>query len=173
MNARFLWSLVWNERVLEAVLTARQIGIERIDVRTLSLIGQHAKDALGRYASRCQSRRLVLDIIDFQIELIPEIDPWRPRLEQEKDFDDDDLPLVDLDPLLDAALGGALVAISSEFDRIDPERLKKLEGEEVMKVARSGAQIGVERAQQSLRNALEKADRQLLGRSALGPATSA
>lgn len=172
MNARFLWSLVWNERVLEAVLTARHIGLERIPPKTLSLIGQHARDALGRYASRCQSRRIILDIIDFQPSLVPEIDPWRPRIGDDKDFDDEEVPVLDFNPVLDAALGGALVAISTEFEHVAPERLEKLDGEQVMDVARKGAQFAMERAQTSLRSVLEKADKRLVG-SDRGASTSA
>lgn len=164
MNSRLLWSLVWNERVLEAVLTARNIGIERVGAQTLSLIGQHARDALGRYASRCQSVKLVIDLFEFNRELIPEIDPWRPRLADDKTFDDDDLPVFDFGPALDAALGGALVAIGGEFDRLDPKRMEALEGEQVMAVAQKGAQIAFDRARGSIRVSLDKANQRLLGR---------
>lgn len=163
MNSRLLWSLVWNERVLEAVLTARNIGIDRVGAHTLALIGQHARDALGRYASRCQSMRLILDLLEFNRELIPEIDPWRPRLD-DKTFDDDHLPVFDFGPVLEAALGGALVAISSEFERIPPKRLDELEADQVMGVAQKGAQIAVDRARASVRVALDQANQRLVGR---------
>lgn len=164
MNSRLLWSLVWNERVLEAVLTARNIGIERVGPQTLSLIGQHARDALGRYASRCQSVKLIIDLFEFNRALIPEIDPWRPRLADDKTFDDDDLPVFDFGPVLDAALGGALVAIGSEFERLEPKRLEALEGEQVMAVAQKGAQFAFDRARASIRVSLDKANQRLLGR---------
>lgn len=72
--------------------------------------------------------------------------------------------MFDFGPVLDAALGGALVAIGGEFERLEPKRLEALEGEQVMAVAQKGAQIAFDRARESIRVSLDKANRRLLGR---------
>ena len=162
MNSRLLWTLVWHEHVLESVLTARMVGLERVSARTLSLIGKHARDALGRYASQCQSAKIIIDLIEVNDPLIPWIDPWRPRLEKEPDLDDDELPMFDGKPMLDAALGGALVAIADQYPEPSPEAIEKLDSDEVAEVARRGAGIALERAQKSLRAGLKRLDKSFL-----------
>lgn len=156
MNSRLLWILVWHEHVLESVLTARSIGIDRVSARVLGLIGGHARDVLGRYASRCESVRIILDLIEVNDPLIPWIDPWQPRLEDEPSLDDGELPLIDINPMLEAALGGALVSIANDFPGLNEKQLDKLQGEQVMERARKGATAGYEKARQSLGASLER-----------------
>lgn len=161
MNSRLLWYAMSNGRVLESVLTTRSVGIERVNVRALSLVGRHARDVLGRFVSRCQSQRIILDVIADIPELIAEIDPWNPVVD-DKRGDEDDLPLLDLAPMLDAALGGSLVMLNEQFPDGDVEDMEKLRTEEVLGVARKGAAIAFDRARQSLQRSLRQASGALL-----------
>lgn len=162
MNARLLWHLVMSEHVLESVLTAREIGLSKVKVHVLALIGRHARDVLGRYASRCQSVRLIIDILQVRPKLIPEIDPWRHPWDERVDLDDDDLPMFDVSPMLDAALGGALVAINEAFGDVAPDKFDKLDERKVLQAAIKGAGVAMERAEVSFKSSFEKAGRILL-----------
>jgi len=155
MNSRLLWNLVWSDRVLEAVLTARNVGITKVGASTLSLIGRHARDVLGRYAGRCQSVKLILDIV-VDWPLFKEIDPWPPFDPAIRELDDEEVHLVDLWPALDAALGGALVKIADDYPEESGGMTKKLKPEAVMKSAREGAAIALERVEKSARVSIEK-----------------
>lgn len=158
LRSSILVSLVLKDRVLEAVLTAQGIGLDRISPKVLSVIGAHARDVLGRYAGQCQSREIILDLIE--VEWHRYVDPWVPigppgpepfREEFEA------LPLVDLGPMLDAAFGGALVAISNEFLNEDAERLAKIKPDRIFNVARKGASVAIEKSREALERALTEA----------------
>ncbi len=95
MNSRLIWWVVWNEHVLEFVLTSRSVGIEKTNARTLALIGRHAKDVLGRFAGRCQSAKIIIDLIEVRDPLYPWIDPWRPFEEKDPVSDDDEIVVFD------------------------------------------------------------------------------
>lgn len=117
MRRRILWWLVWYERVLEAVLTRPDVELRKADLTILFDIGRHARDVLGLYASQCQSRRLALDLI---VKYVPRdffwrLDPWIPIPRKPRIPEPDPVPWFDYEPLLDAALGGALVAIREQF----------------------------------------------------------
>ena len=161
MNSRLLWHVMSDGRVLESVLTTRSVGIERVNVRALSLIGRHARDVLGRFVSRCQSQRIILDLIADIPDLVAQVDPWDPVI-NDKDEEGDDLPLFDLTPMLDAALGGSLVMLNEQFPDGDVADLEKLRTEEVLGVARKGAGVALQRARQSLQRSLREAGSTLL-----------
>lgn len=153
INSRLQWSIVWDERVLEAVLVAADIKLDRIEPHVLGWIGRHARDVLGRYAGQCQGLRIVLDlIIPRWPKLVPGIDPW---WDGPRPLDDglDGLPWVDASPLLDVALGAALVALREAFP--DPASIRgvDIEGVKLQQVLIDGASRGVERAAESLAKA--------------------
>lgn len=160
LRSSILVSLVLKDRVLEAVLTAQGIGLDRLSPKVLSIIGAHARDVLGRYAGQCQSREIIIDLI--AVEWHRFVDPWIP-IDPDPPGPDpfrddfDALPLVDFGPMLDAALGGALVAISNEFLDEDPKRLAKIESDRVFEVARKGASIAVDKSREALERALTEA----------------
>jgi hypothetical protein len=158
MRSRFLWSLVYSHRVLESVLTTRQVGLRDLHPKTLLLIGRHARDAMGLVASRCETVRLVLVLIPERWrELIPHIDPWVVREEMDERLRGDEVPWVDLSLALDMALGGALAAINEEFGIPSPERAEKIGEDELMKVARKGADQTLDVAIRSMRKSLDLA----------------
>jgi hypothetical protein len=110
---KLIWSLLYQHRVLEAVLTTPAIALDRADATLLYEIGIHARDVLNRAASRCQSLQIVFDLVRPEIpQLIAEIDPWAPPPpEPGPPFP----PFANPGPLLDIALGGALLALREEF----------------------------------------------------------
>jgi hypothetical protein len=110
---KLFWGLLYQHRVMEAVLATPELSIERANVSLYYQIGSHARDVLGKSATRCQSLRFVIDLLWPEIpELIPEIDPWIPPLPEP---DPPTPPWVDPTPLLSVALGGALVALREAF----------------------------------------------------------
>ena len=155
MNSRLMWSLIWSDRVLEAVLTARDIGLTKVGASTLSLIGKHARDVLGRHVGHCQTVKLILDVV-IDRPLFREIDPWPPFDADVRTLDDDEVQLIDLWPVLDAALGGALVKISEDFPEESGDMTKSLKPEAIMKSGRAGAAIALDRVERSAKVSIEK-----------------
>ncbi len=157
MNSRLHWSLLWDERVLEAVLTRTDVALANTDLHVVRLIGVHARDVLGRLAGRCQSVRLVLDLIQRRWpRLIPEIDPWWPEPEPLRESFDG-VGWLDASPLFDIALGGALLALREAFPEPDEKALAGLEPERLEKVLQGGAETAIERALKSLASSGELA----------------
>jgi len=156
MNSRLYWTLLWDERVMEAVLTTTDIKLASTQSHVLQLIGRHARDVLGRYAGRCQSVRLALDLIRYRLpRLIPDIDPWWPEPGPLREkFDGVDW--LDGSPLMDIAIGSALVALREAFPEPDEKNVRELEGERLEKVLIDGASQGIELALKSLSTSAEQ-----------------
>lgn len=111
---KLFWGLLYQHRIMEAVLTTPDLSLERANVSLLYEIGTHARDVLGLATSRCQALELILDLLRPKIpELIPEIDPWEPPIPDPDPAPR--LPWFDPTPLLNIALGGALVALREDF----------------------------------------------------------
>ncbi|MCE7937444.1 hypothetical protein DCC79_03110 [bacterium] len=141
------WQLVYADRIMEAALIDPDVALEQIPVSTLLSIGIHARDAFGRRASQCQTIEWLLDwIIDVAPMLVEWIDPWEPltqlRLEKEASGP---LPMVDPMPLVDVALGAALVAMRQAFP-YPPERMSARQDEAAFEAAMDGARTGFRRA---------------------------
>jgi len=167
INGKLLVAALHHDRVLEAVLTTRDVPIDKVGPGTLRLIGRHARDVLGRYASRCESRRLILDlVIPEYLELVPEIDPWRPRLAEESENVEEEyaadgvgpVTWVDGDQFLDFSLGGALLVISENIGDLDGQDEAPSE-DLVAELARKGGGLGLERAFASLDEGIASAVR--------------
>lgn len=162
-NERIYWQLLWHHRVVEAVMTRSDVTVGEADVRLLFDIGRHARDVLGKIAGQCLSWRLALDLA---IPLLTEdlrllLDPWAPGAPPEPD-----LPWFDPEPLLDAALGGALLAMRERLPAPAPEaRLAaRAEAEEVLGgVAERGAAVAMQASQRSLRESTDRFVGTLLG----------
>jgi hypothetical protein len=145
---RFVWwQLVYGDRIMEAALTSPDIPLERIPTVTLMHIGTHARDAFGRRASQCQTIEWLIDWLrDLNLIEIAWIDPWDPitklRLEKEEDLP---LPIFDPMPLVDVALGAALVAMRQNFPFPPPEPTDEYDAA-AMEAVEKGARFGFERA---------------------------
>lgn len=127
MNTRMIWDLLWHHRVIEAVSTRTDISFDLADARYVLDVGRHARDVLGKHASKCQSRRIGLDILEphFEDWVVKALDPWSPRPDEAPD--PDSIPWTTLEPILDLAIGGALIALREEFPEPDPEMRDKAE----------------------------------------------
>lgn len=166
MNARLSWSLVWSDRVMEAVLSTADIKVADVDSRIFAIIGRHARDVLGRFAGQCQSVSLILDLVLRRAipELIPEIDPWIPEPpELRKRFDG--IEWFDASPILDIAFGAALVALREAFPQPDEKASRDLETEKVVEVMSHGARVGLERGFESMASATRLVEREMRQRN--------
>jgi hypothetical protein len=145
---RFIWwQLVYADRIMEAALTSPDIALERIPAETLMYIGTHARDAFGRRASQCQTLEWLIDWIkDWKLIEVVWIDPWDPvtRLRLEKEGDGP-LPTIDPMPLVDVALGAALVAMRQAFP-YPPEKMDARQDTAAMRAAQKGASYGMQLA---------------------------
>jgi hypothetical protein len=152
MNSRLWWELLWSDRIVEATLERADQRLDEISTRHLLHIGVHARDVLGRLAGACQSVHWILPWFEeVYIELVPHIDPWR-GWDPERLREDPPLPFLDLQPLIDVAVGGALVALREAYpyppgDRAAVEELDPA-------VAFTGASVGLRRGLAELSDGL-------------------
>lgn len=156
MNARLLWWTVFSDRVLEAVLTTRTVKLAQVSTHTLWLIGRHARDVLGRFASQCQTRRLAIDIFPVALaERLPGLDPWFDPPDDDDRKPDVDAPWIDMSAALDVGLGAALVALNEDFDNPTAKSVEKVKDEAIVESAQRGAEAGLKAAFASFRKASE------------------
>lgn len=154
IRSSLLLSVAVNERVHEAVLTTSGAKIGKLNVKTIWLIGRHARNALGRFASQCQTHRLILDLIIPEISWRDFIDPWGPLKRDDLEDEITRLPLMDLSPVLDVVLGAAVVSVYNAFFEKDRKTLEKLSAEKVQEAGYAGAKEGLELAQRHLEETL-------------------
>lgn len=149
MNNRTIWDLLHNGRVIEAVSTRPDVTFEMADARYVFDVGRHARDVLGNYASQCQSRRLAIDILEPHVsrELLERLDPWWDRIEEYRDAES--VPWTNPDPILDLALGGALIGLREEFPEPDPEMRDEVE-EVIDEVVAQGVRKALDMALESV-----------------------
>lgn len=157
MRSRILWGLLWHHRVIEAVATHTEVSLQKISARLVLDIGRHARDVLGLYAGRCQSRSLVLDLIRVHIprDFLIKLDPWIPIPKPKPGPDPDPVPWFDPDPILDLALGGALAALREEFSVPDIEIRDRAE-KVIDEVVERGVRFGVDLATRSMRTSSQR-----------------
>ncbi len=171
------WSaLVFIDSVRFAEIYNPQITLETAKLYDYLIVGRHAKDAIGKFASRCQSTRWVFDFIrDLVLEPIwvNPLDPWAIRVEEgeagdRKDKIEPPRPnAVDLSWIADAAFGGAILAIRQEFFPLDERRFAKITDDVLAKVIATGGQRALDAAAGTLkeeRAALDAAARSLTAR---------
>lgn len=142
---RFIWwEIVFADRIVEATLTSPDIQLERIPASTLMHIGIHARDVFGRRASQCQTLQWVFDWAREFIEVVW-IDPWDPITRVRLKEGDAPLPIWDPMPLVDVALGAALVSLRQQFP-FPPEKITDEHMDAALKVVRKGAKFGMQLA---------------------------
>lgn len=109
---------------------------------------------IGRFADQCQRFRLVIDLIlpEIGFELIPDINLWRP-FEGKRRAYTEDVPSIDLQNLLDVALGGALLRVSEQMQET---RSEDIEDAAVEKLASSGAVDGLNLGMRSFQEVVGK-----------------
>lgn len=134
-------------------------------VNDLIIIGRHARDTLGRYASQCQSYRWLIDLVLARIPVrrwIDPIDPWSPVEEfEEGDPRQNDAELhtlVDLEWMGEAALGGAVLALREKLFPLDKAGLERLDDDALDKLVDMGAATAIRTAGQFLHEGLRGLD---------------
>lgn len=142
---RFIWwEIVFADRIVEATLTSPDIPLASIPPSTLMHIGIHARDVFARRASQCQTLQWVFDWARDFIE-VAWIDPWDPITQVRLEKGDAPLPTLDVMPLVDVALGAALVSMRQQFP-FPPEKLSNEHDEAALKVVQKGTKYGMELA---------------------------
>jgi hypothetical protein len=157
---KLLWGLLYQHRIMEAVFATPDVTLERANVKTLYEIGVFARDVLGRSASRCQSERIIIDLVWPRLpDLIPDLDPWFPF--PEPGPDPPPVPWLDPTPLLTLALGGALIALREAFPFPDPELAEQVDKEGDALIERGaayGLRLGLESFAESLKAQQEQVE---------------
>ncbi len=138
------WEMIFSDHLIEATLTSPDIALEKIPPSTLMHIGIHARDVFGRRAGRCQSLEW---LIDWSREFIDVawLDPWDPITRFQLLKGDPPLPAIDPMPMLDVALGAALISMRQQF----PFPVEKITDEHdkiAMEAMSKGARFGIELA---------------------------
>ena len=149
MNSRLLVRALFTDRVIEANFTTTEVSLGELEAVSIWHLGRYARDVLGRFAGRCQTLRLVLDLVwpEFDPELLPEIDPWLPSLDAaDRRSIRKEVPFVDVHDSLDVALGAALVRLRESID--DPR--DPSDEDSIWKLASKGASEGMRISADSL-----------------------
>lgn len=135
-HSRHWLDLVFAERIMEASLLSPDAKFETIPSEVFRSIGIHARDVLGRRASQCQTLVWTLDWLKgVWPEIAVLVDPWAPwppRAPRPP------LPWYDLQPWIDVALGGALVAVRQALPYPPPSTTAR-DFDESARVAMAGA----------------------------------
>jgi hypothetical protein len=135
------WQLVYADRLMEAALPDPNLPFEKMELSTFLSIGTHARDAFGRRASKCQTLEWILDFFTPILpEIKPWVDPWGPW-EAKKGLEFP-LPVIDPMPIIDVALGAALVSMRQEFP-YPPEKFTDRIDQAALKMATAGARQGL------------------------------
>lgn len=140
-NRLVWWEIVFTDRLIEATLTSPEIPLERIPASTLMHIGIHARDVFGRRASQCQTLEWLIDWSRRFIE-VAWLDPWDPITRVQLEKGDPPLPAVDPMPMVDVALGAALVSMRQQFP-FPPEKIGEKQDEAALKAITKGAEYGM------------------------------
>ena len=136
------WEVIFSERLIEATLTSPDIALERIPPSTLMHIGIHARDVFARRAGQCQTLEWLIDWLRPYIEVVW-LDPWDPITRFQLEKGDAPLPAVDPMPMVDVALGAALVSMRQQF-AFAPEKLGDKHDQAALKAIAKGARYGID-----------------------------
>ena len=162
INSGWITWLLRKGRVMEAVLTRTDLESSDLAIHNYWEIGKHARDVLGRYASRCQTRKLVLDLVWPEFEIpIPSIDPWVMDTRREAKVSErigGGINWINGDHLLDAAFGAAIASVN---DRFGDKYEERIDSDAVRKLAQKGARKGMEEALEVFNLSLENVMKQL------------
>jgi hypothetical protein len=143
-----IWIIIWHHRLLESVTPGLPLKLSDLSLPEIVWIGRHARDVLDKFARQCQSHDWIIDITKpiLPPDIWDLLNPWHPKPPKPEP---DPLPWFDPEPLMDIALGGAIVAIREEFP--DPNNINVSKAEQdVEALIEKGAKIAVTRSSKSL-----------------------
>jgi hypothetical protein len=143
MRWRALWGCRWHHRLAMDLRPPYLETLRDLDLPELLRIGDAATDVLGRLASQCQGRIWIIDIVKEVLPrpwpiIEPLVDPWWPI---PPDPEPDPVPWLQGNTLVEAALGGALYALGSEFRDPSPEMVDRADDYDWAATVRPGIQI--------------------------------
>ena len=138
------WEVVFSDRLIEATITSPDIPLERIPASTLMHIGIHARDVFARRAGQCQTLEWLIDWSRQFIE-VAWLDPWDPITRVQLEKADPPLPAVDPMPVVDVALGAALVSMRQQFP-FPPAKISDRHDGDALKAITKGAAYGIDLA---------------------------
>ncbi len=136
------WEIIFSELIAEATLTSPDIALERIPPSTLMHIGIHARDVFDRRNGKCQSLEWLIDWSREFIEVVW-LDPWDPITRIRLQKGDPPLPAIDPMPIVDVALGAALVSMRQQFP-FPPEKITEEHDKIALEAIAKGARYGIE-----------------------------
>lgn len=158
-----LLTVIWSDRLMEVFDPDIRLGNARL-VDYL-VIGRHARNAIGQFASKCQALRWKWDFVLEQIPRRPFIDlgdPWGPRPLPEELKDDiirlqeiEPLDLLNVDWVGDVVLGGQILALREQMFPLSQKALDTFDdaGEEIV---REGASVALKQAMPFVERGLEE-----------------
>ena len=153
---------------MEAALADPDVAFDRIPSNVFMSIGILARDVLNSTVGPCQTTEWFLDWTKIVwAEIPPLINPWGPLIpEQEGEVG---LPVFDVTPLIDVALGGALVAMRQAFP-YPPGEMSEEFDQRAKRAAIEGAQNALTRGIRNAQAQLSDFSRLLENRGSGGPA---
>jgi hypothetical protein len=115
---RFCWKLLHHSRVIEAVTVNPNIPLAQASDALLYTIGAHARDILHKLIRPCHTHRFMLDLLASSAsDFADMLDPWdvapgtpEPAV----------LGWVDPSPVLDLALGAAILGLRNAYPHPTP-----------------------------------------------------
>lgn len=148
INLRLVWSALFDQRVMEAVLSTTRVSLSDLRPRVLRLIGAHARDALGQVAGQCQVLDLVQDLVLKAASpgVARQFDPWRQEDGPAKPVPE----WFDGSPLLDIVLGGMLVGVREEFGTPTADETRALDMDQLAAAVSRGGTTALHLALRSI-----------------------
>jgi hypothetical protein len=146
-NRWIWWELVFNDRIMEATLVDPNVALARLPANVLWSIGVHARDVYGHRASQCQTLEWVFDWVKtVWPEIRLWIDPWDP-LHRRGPAPECPLgvPTLDVMPMVDVALGAALVSLRQALP-YPPDKLTDKHDKIAAKAIAQGLEFGIKAA---------------------------
>ncbi len=143
-QARLIWQLVFQHRILEATTDNPFVDFKKVSPALLYSIGTHATDVLGRKASQCRKMKLIIDIFDLiHPKLADLIDPWRPARTIEPQ---PPIPWFDYTPLFAMSIAGGLISMRDKYMTDKLISADKIGSDEIWDVFTDGARKGLDLA---------------------------
>ncbi len=141
-NERIWWDVIWGDRIVEATLVDPHVPLHRLPLHALFPIGVHARDVVGQAFGACQTVHWLIDwLAPYYPEILPWIDPWRPW---PRKTPEPMPPWFDIQPLIDIALGSALVSLRQAVP-YPPDKFSKKVNTEIAEAIGRGTVDGLSR----------------------------
>ncbi len=161
---RMCWKLIYQERVIEAVTVNPNVQLQSASSELIYSIGSHARDVLHKLVRPCLTYRIMLDFLqEYRPDFATLLDPWSADSGGE---DGGRLNWVDPSPLLDMALGAAIVGLRSANPH-PSESTAEAYRLATVDISMAQAEIGVNNGLDSMSEAIKEIAQMLGGKRGL------